>query len=112
MPKKNAGLNKMGRMLIGFLLLSCGAFAQKTITGKVINKTNQQPVTNATVQVKGTVIATRTDSSGDFSIKVPKENSVLEISSVGFASVEIPLAGKSSAGEISLAVSTSTLNEM
>lgn len=112
MPKKNAGLNKMGRMLIGFLLLSCAAFAQKTITGKVISKTNQQPVSNATVQVRGTVIATRTDSSGDFSIKVPKDNSELEISSVGYASINVPLAGKTSVGEIQLVVSASTLNEV
>ncbi|HEX3768674.1 MAG TPA: carboxypeptidase-like regulatory domain-containing protein, partial [Puia sp.] len=112
MPKKNAGLNKMIRLMIGLLLLSCGAFAQKTITGKVINKTTQQPVTNATVQVKGTVIATRTDSSGDFSIRVPKDNSELEISSVGFATMSVPLAGKSSAGEIQLAVTVGNLNEV
>src|SRR5664279_5653762 len=112
MPKKNAGLNKMGRMLIGFLLLSCAAFAQKTITGKVINKSTQQPVSNATVQVRGTVIATRTDSSGDFSIKVPKDNSELEISSVGYSSMSIPLAGKSSAGEIQLVVTVGNLNEV
>src|SRR5258705_7692829 len=112
MPKKNAGLNKMSRMLIGLLLLSCGAFAQKTITGKVINKSTQQPVTNATVQVRGTVIATRTDSSGDFSIKVPKDNSELEISSIGYAPIIVPLAGKSSAGEIQLAVTVGNLNEV
>ncbi len=69
MPKKKTGLNKMCCMLIGLLLFSCGAFAQKTITGKVISKTDQQPVRNATVLVRGTVIATRTDSSGDFTIK-------------------------------------------
>src|SRR5882757_3714855 len=102
MPKKKTGLNKMSRMLIGLLLLSCGAFAQKTITGKVINKTDQQPVRNATVQVRGTVIATRTDSSGDFSIKVPKDNSELEISSVGYAPLIVPLAGKTTAGDIQL----------
>ena len=56
----------MSCMLMGFLLFSCAAFAQRTITGKVINKTDQQPVANATVQVRGTVIATQTDSSGDF----------------------------------------------
>ena len=112
MPKKKAGLNKMGYMLIGLILLSCGAFAQKTITGKVINKSNQQPVSNATVQVRGTVIATRTDTSGDFSIKVPKDNSELEISSVGYASINLPVAGKTNLGEISLATSTSTLNEV
>src|SRR5450432_4903719 len=104
MPKKKTGLNKMCCMLMGFLLLSCAVFAQRTVTGKVVNKTTQQPVPNATVQVRGTVIATRTDSSGDFSIKVPKDNSELEVTSVGFESMNIPVAGKSSIGEIQLPI--------
>ena len=112
MPKKNAGLNKMSRMLIGLLLLSCGAFAQKTISGKVVSKTDQQPVRNATVQVRGTVIATRTDSSGDFTIKLPKDNSELEISSVGYGTAIVPMAGKTTAGEIQLVITVGNLNEV
>ena len=112
MPKKKTGLNKMCCMLMGFLLLSCAVFAQRTVTGKVINKTTQQPVPNATVQVRGTVIATRTDSSGDFSIKVPKDNSELEFTSVGFESRNIQVAGKSSLGEIQLPITVGNLNEV
>ena len=102
----------MSCMLVGFLLFSCAVFAQRKITGRVINKTNQQPVTNATVLVRGTVIATQTDSSGAFSIEVPKNNSVLDISSIGFESAGIPIAGKTDIGEIQLAISTSDLNEV
>ena len=68
MPKKKTGLQKMGFMLLGLILLSCAAFAQRTVTGKVINKNTQQPVANATVQVRGTVVATQTDSNGVFGI--------------------------------------------
>jgi TonB-dependent starch-binding outer membrane protein SusC len=112
MPKKKTGLNKMCCMLAGLLLLSCAAFAQRTITGKVINKTNQQPVANATVLVKGTVIATQTDSYGAFSIVVPKNNSELEITSVGFENMQISVAGKTDIGEIQLAIATGNLNEV
>jgi TonB-dependent starch-binding outer membrane protein SusC len=112
MPKKKTGLNKFSCMLTGLLLFSCAIFAQKTITGKVINKANQQPIGSATVLVRGTVVATQTDSSGAFSISVPKNNSTLEITSVGFETLEIPVAGKSDLGLVQLAVSTSTLNEV
>jgi len=53
MPKKKTGLQKMGAMLAVLLLLSCTIFAQKTITGKVINKSDHQPIANATVIVRG-----------------------------------------------------------
>ncbi|MDP9042723.1 MAG: carboxypeptidase-like regulatory domain-containing protein [Bacteroidota bacterium] len=94
MPKKKTGLNKICCMLMGLLLLSCAVFAQTTVSGKVINKANQQPVTNATVVVRGTVIATQTDSSGNFRIVVPKSNSQLEITSVGYETAEIQVSEK------------------
>ena len=52
MPKKKTGLKKMGCILMGLLLFSCAAFAQRTVTGKVINKSTQQPVAGATVHGK------------------------------------------------------------
>ena len=112
MPKKMTGLLKMSCMLMGLLLISCIAFAQRTITGKVINKTSQQPVVGATVTVKGTVIATQTDASGDFSIAVPNNKSELEITSVGFENMSISVAGKSSLGDVQLVVTVGNLNEV
>jgi TonB-dependent starch-binding outer membrane protein SusC len=112
MPKKKIGLNKMHTMMIGLLLFSCAAFAQRTITGKVISKTNQQPVVGATVQVRGTVIATQTDASGDFSIVVPKNNSELEITSVGFENMVLKTAGKTTVGDVQLVTTVGNLNEV
>ncbi len=103
---------KMGYMLMGFFLLSCTAFAQRTVTGKVINKTTQLPVASATVLVRGTVIATQTDTSGYFSIEVPKNNTDLEITSVGFENMITPVAGKTNIGDIQLAVTAGNLNEV
>jgi TonB-dependent starch-binding outer membrane protein SusC len=112
MPKKKNGLNKISCLLMGFLMFSSAVFAQKTITGKVLSNANRQPLSGATVQVKGSLVATLTDSLGFFSIKVPKNNSVLEISSVGFLNREISVAGKTDLGEIPLTLSNSTLNEV
>ena len=112
MPKKNTGLYKMSCMLVGFLLFACAAFAQRTITGKVINKTTQLPVANATVLVRGTTIATQTDSSGVFSIAVPNNKSQLEITSVGFENAVIPVADKTSLGDVQLSVTVGSLNEV
>ena len=112
MPKKKTGLDKVCCMMMGFLLLSCVAFAQRTVTGKVINKTDQQPVRNATVLVRGTVIAAQTDSSGDFSIVVPNNNNQLEISSVGYENAVVPIAGKTNLGPIQLTVTVGNLNEV
>ena len=112
MPKKKIGLYKISCTLMGFLLFTCAAIAQKTITGKVTSKSTNQPIAGATVQVKGTTVATQTNSDGSFSIKTPKDNSILDISVIGFESVEIKVAGKTDVGEISLAISTSTLNEV
>jgi len=79
----------------GFLLCLCLAlFATVTcgqknsITGKVTG-TNKEPVSGATVTIKGTTIATQTDGQGRFTITVVKENSTLIISNVGFESEEI-----------------------
>src|ERR1700682_4950032 len=112
MPKKKTGLYKISCMMMGLLLFSCVILAQKTITGKVIDKSNQQAVGNATVRVRGTVIATQTDSSGNFSIVVPKNNSQLEITSVGYESAVVPISGKTNVGEIQLAVTLGNLNEV
>jgi hypothetical protein len=110
MPKKNTGLYKMSCMFVGFLLFACAAFAQRTITGKVINKTTQLPVANATVLVRGTTIATQTDSSGVFSIAVPNNKSQIEITSVGFENAVIPVADKTSLGDVQLSVTVGSLN--
>ena len=104
MPKKKTGLQKMCCMLLGILLFSCTAFAQRTITGKVISKTNQQPVVGATVTVRGTVIASITDTSGNFSIVVPKNKSELEITSVGFENMYMSIASKTNVGDVLLTV--------
>ena len=93
-------------------MFSCAAFAQKTITGKVINSTSKEPLAGATVLVKGTKIATQTSSDGTFSVKAPKDNSIIAISEIGFENAQINTAGKTDLGEILLTSASTTLNDV
>lgn len=63
-------------------------FAQGVVRGKVLS--GDTTLSGATVQLKGTRIATQTDANGNFSINA-SANSVLVISSVGYAAQEVPV---------------------
>jgi len=77
------------------LLFSCfNLFAQKKITGKIISNADKQPLTGATVQVRGGKTAVQTGADGAFTIDAP-DNGTLLISSVGYERQEIPIAGRS-----------------
>lgn len=101
------------RIMIALLLFGfTSAFAQKTITGKIINKTGSQPISGASIRVKGSNTGTQTRDDGTFSLNVPKNNSVLQISVVGFENIDVPVNGRASIGTLSLNPTTSTLNEI
>ena len=84
---------------------------QKTITGKITNSKDNSSIDLATVTVKGTKVAVTTAANGQFSISVPSGKNTLVVSSIGFGTEEINIAGKSSI-EVSLKESTSSLNEV
>jgi TonB-linked SusC/RagA family outer membrane protein len=94
--------------LISFLLLSAAAFSQ-AVTGTVTDA-EKKPISNATVQVKGTPRATTTNDAGKFSINAAP-NDVLVVSFVGHTSQEIPLNGQQSV-TVSLASSNRNLEEV
>jgi TonB-linked SusC/RagA family outer membrane protein len=82
-------LLRMKCFCILLIILSSSAFAQnKTVTGTVVNSETSEPVTNASVRVKGTSKGVNTDSKGVFTLNVP-DGSILEISSVGFKAIEV-----------------------
>lgn len=86
-----------------FLLLSCflitvGAYAQ-TVRGTVTDE--GKPVAGATVSVKGTTRATSTDSVGAFSISAAATD-VLVVSFIGYATLDVPVNGRTSVPVIML----------
>jgi TonB-linked SusC/RagA family outer membrane protein len=82
--------------------------AQRTISGKVMSAENQQPLSGATIAVKGSSKKTSTDGFGVFKIDA-SENDVLVISNVGFLNQEVKASDASS---IILQTDSKNLNEV
>ena len=112
MPKKSIHLLQRSLLLLLLLICTCYSFAQKTVTGKIINSGDRQPVPGATVQVRNTNIITQTETNGNFSVRVPADSSTLIITVVGYEPLEVPTTGKSSLGEIGIRSSIATLNDV
>ncbi len=70
------------------------ANAQRTIQGRVITSETSTPLTEATVQVKGTLVGTTTDPDGRFSLYVPSGASSLVFNFTGYVSQEVPIGTK------------------
>ncbi|WP_428327733.1 SusC/RagA family TonB-linked outer membrane protein [Mucilaginibacter sp.] len=86
------------------------AFAQTTVTGKVIGKDDGLPLPGVTVKIKGTTTGTLTDVSGKYTISVPAGSS-LNFSFIGYASQDVPV-GKGGVINISLNPESKQLGEV
>jgi len=84
-------------MMLVFLLFAGlqVVLAQKAITGSVTDGQGQ-PLIGVTVFVKGTTVGTTTDANGKFSIQVPDEQSVIQLSYVGYTQQEIVVGSQTS----------------
>jgi len=73
-------------------LVATAAMADIVASGNVIDKETNEPLIGANVLVKGTTTGTITDIDGNFELAVP-DKSVLEISYVGYKTVEQAAGG-------------------
>jgi len=114
MPSKTNGACKGYVLSVIALLFSFSLFAQTSITGRVIGKTDNQPVLGATVQIKGSKIATSTGPDGTFTLKLQANNAnpTLVVTAIGFEAIQVPVAGRTSLGDLALTQSNSTLNDV
>jgi len=71
-----------------------GIIQQIKITGKVTDSQTGESMPGVNIVVKGTTVGTLTDADGIYSLSVPNSNAILVFSFVGYASQEIPLAGR------------------
>ena len=77
-------------LIAALLLAGVTAFAQQiTVTGVVTSSADGYGVIGAAIVEKGTTNGTTTDVDGNFTISV-QEGAVLEISSIGYVTVEVP----------------------
>jgi TonB-linked SusC/RagA family outer membrane protein len=97
-------------LVVCLFLAANFAFAQRTVTGRVTDP-NSQPVSGASVIVKGTTIGTTTNEDGRFSINVPANSNTLTISSIGYDPQDVSVAGVTTVN-VSLTGTLATLNEV
>lgn len=76
--------------LLTFCLLSVAMFANKEVSGVVVDEKNE-PVIGVSVQIPGTNLGTITDVDGAFSISVPDDAKTAIFSAIGMKSVELAL---------------------
>src|SRR5690606_1081932 len=65
------------------------------ITGKVVSSADGQGIPGVSILLKGTTIGTVTDLNGDFQLDAGDGSGTLVISSIGFATQEIAINGRS-----------------
>lgn len=96
--------------MVALLTFSMGYAQQKTITGKVTDAGNGEPLPGVTIVVKGTTNGTITNFDGAFSLNT-EEGQTLAFSFIGYTPQEV-LVGSSNVINLELAQSMENLEEV
>jgi len=88
------------------------ALAQnRNISGRVLDRSNNQGLPGVTVLVKGTTIGTSTNNDGVFSLSVPTTATTLSFSFIGYATIDQPI-GSGTNINVALAPDTKQIGEV
>ncbi len=102
------------KLMFIFLFLSASfyAFAQeRSVKGKVMDSETNEKLPGVNILVKGTTTGTTTDANGDFQLTIADENTVLVCSFIGYETIEVPVANKTTI-TISLVQDIKSLEEV
>jgi TonB-linked SusC/RagA family outer membrane protein len=98
-------------MIIAFLALSSGAYAQTRVSGKVTDEKNL-PVGGVTISIKGGTGATQTDVNGNYSITVTDPGSTLVFRYLGYNNQEFAVGTRTVINVHLAAAGAQDLNEV
>ena len=105
----------MKRILLLSFLFSCigvfGAWAQRTITGKVSSTEDGSTIPGVNVILKGTTNGTTSDLDGNYRLTVPEEGGTLVFTFIGLRTEEVEI-GTRSVVDIALASDVQELQEV
>jgi hypothetical protein len=99
--------------MLSIILFVASAFTApqaRTVTGRVTDVDGHTPLPGISVVVKGTTLGTVTDPSGNYSISVSSEKSILVFSFIGYKTIEVSTAGKSKVN-VTMTADVAALNE-
>lgn len=99
--------------LVLLLLFSYVANAQnRTVTGRVVSGKSGEPLSGATISLPSINRSVVADNTGAFSISVPANTTMLQVSFAGFTVREIPLTGTETSLTIRMDESANNLDEV
>ena len=84
-------------MVLIIVFSAVNSFAQTTtttITGTITDSADGMELPSVTVLEKGTSNGVTTDFDGNYTIKITKENAILEFSYLGYKTIEVPVDGQ------------------
>ncbi len=92
--KSWGGVSKLFALLAAFLLVLSPTigWAQNTVKGTVVDEAGE-PIIGATVIVAGSQTGTTTDVNGHFALQNIAKESVLQVSFIGYQTVNVPVNG-------------------
>ena len=82
-------------ILVSFILASHLLLAQKTLTGKITDKSSGAPLSGASIKIKGSKKGVSTNNEGMFTLPVNPED-ILIITNIGYLEQSVPVPGTSS----------------
>ena len=89
------------------MLFTTIAFAQSTITGKVMDSDMNAPLPGANIIEKGTSNGTTTDFDGNCSLTTKSTSGSIVISYVGYGSLTVSFSGSTDLGSLTLTTDNS-----
>lgn len=98
-------------LLASFLMLSSFMYGQSTITGKVVDETNNT-LANATVKLKGSNNSVTTTEDGSFTITSKEKEGSIVVSFIGFETKEISFNATQNVGTIFLTSTSNAIEEV
>ncbi len=93
------------------LAVQLSAVTIQEIKGQVTDDKGN-PLPGVSIVVKGTATGTNTDANGSFTITVPEGKTILVVSSVGFQTQEVNIAGKTSLAIVMAAGASGQLSDI
>ncbi|MBR5085390.1 MAG: SusC/RagA family TonB-linked outer membrane protein [Muribaculaceae bacterium] len=87
-------MKRLFSTLLAVCIIALGASANKTVRGKVVSATDNEPLIGASVQAVGSNEGTATDINGEFTVTVNDNVKQLKISYVGYTTQVVAVASQ------------------
>jgi len=103
-------------VLLYFISISLSGYSQSkgAVSGIVVNKEDNEPLSFASITLKNHPIGTLSNEEGEFDFYIPesKRNDTIQISFIGFITYEVPVSSALSELNIQLQPSSEVLDEV